>query len=211
MEDLVIVGSGGLAREFRALIESINGSKNIWNILGWISNDKPGTIIAGIPVIGDDEWIINRDNPINVVVAIGDGKIRKKIIDSYKKNKKVFFPNIVSDKATIYPSTEIGEGCVITDYCVLTVDIKIGDFFISNLSCTIGHDTVIKDFVTLNPGAHVSGNVFIENCVYIGTGANIIQGLAIGENTIIGAGAVVVKDIPANCTAVGVPARPINS
>jgi acetyltransferase-like isoleucine patch superfamily enzyme len=33
--------------------------------------------------------------------------------------------------------------------------------------------------------------------------------LTIGENTIIGAGAVVSKSLPANCTAVGIPAKPI--
>lgn len=43
----------------------------------------------------------------------------------------------------------------------------------------------------------------------MGTGSIIIQGLTIGENSIIGAGAVVTTDVPKNCTAVGVPAKPI--
>ena len=50
---------------------------------------------------------------------------------------------------------------------------------------------------TLNPAA--------------GTGAAIIQGITIGEWTIIGAGAVVVDDIPANVTAVGIPAKVIKT
>lgn len=37
----------------------------------------------------------------------------------------------------------------------------------------------------------------------------IIQGKSIGDYSIVGAGAVVVNDIPANCTAVGNPAKPI--
>ena len=41
----------------------------------------------------------------------------------------------------------------------------------------------------------------------MGTGASIIQGVQIGEWSIIGAGAAVIRDIPANRTAVGVPAR----
>ena len=45
--------------------------------------------------------------------------------------------------------------------------------------------------------------------VELGTGMQIIQGKAIGDYSIIGAGAVVVKDIPARCTAVGSPAKPI--
>ena len=35
-------------------------------------------------------------------------------------------------------------------------------------------------------------------------------GVTIGENSIIGAGAVLTRDIPANCIAVGNPARVIN-
>lgn len=40
-------------------------------------------------------------------------------------------------------------------------------------------------------------------------GAKIINRLQIGKNTIVGAGAVVSKSLPENCTAVGIPAKPI--
>jgi serine acetyltransferase len=46
-------------------------------------------------------------------------------------------------------------------------------------------------------------------CVYIGTGAKIVNHVDIGEGTIVAAGAVVAKSLPANCTAVGIPAKPI--
>ena len=45
-----------------------------------------------------------------------------------------------------------------------------------------------------------------DNCI-IGAGAKIIGNVKIGNNVKIGANAVVVKDIPDNCTAVGVPAK----
>ena len=47
----------------------------------------------------------------------------------------------------------------------------------------------------------------IGRFVFIGTGAKILGDLTIGENARIGANAVVLTDVPANCTAVGVPAR----
>jgi serine acetyltransferase len=46
--------------------------------------------------------------------------------------------------------------------------------------------------------------------VSVGTGTQIIQELTIGENTVVGAGAVVVNSLPANCIAVGIPAKPIS-
>lgn len=47
----------------------------------------------------------------------------------------------------------------------------------------------------------------VKDCCDLGTGAKVIQGLSIGPNTVIGAGAAVIRDIPADCLAVGVPAK----
>lgn len=63
--------------------------------------------------------------------------------------------------------------------------------------------------MTLYPSVNVSGNVHIGECCEIGIGSNIIQGKKIGTEIIVGAGSVVIKDIPSQCTAVGVPAKPI--
>jgi acetyltransferase-like isoleucine patch superfamily enzyme len=51
--------------------------------------------------------------------------------------------------------------------------------------------------------------VTIKHGARIGTNVTILAGVTIGENSVIGAGAVVVGDIPPNCIAVGVPAKPI--
>lgn len=51
----------------------------------------------------------------------------------------------------------------------------------------------------------------VGNRVYIGCGVKIIGKVTVGENVRIGANAVVTKDIPSNCTAVGIPAKVITS
>ena len=56
---------------------------------------------------------------------------------------------------------------------------------------------------------NISGEVKIEEGVYVGTGVKIINRLNIGNWTIVGAGAVVSRNLPACCTAVGIPAKPI--
>lgn len=70
----------------------------------------------------------------------------------------------------------------------------------------IGKNCTIHQQVTIaqdenNKSATIGDNVFI------GAGAKIIGNVTIGDNVRIGANAVVIKDIPPNCTAVGVPAR----
>lgn len=42
---------------------------------------------------------------------------------------------------------------------------------------------------------------------WIGSGVQIMHGVTIGESTVIGAGSVVLKDIPANCAAMGIPCK----
>ena len=77
------------------------------------------------------------------------------------------------------------------------------------MDCTIGHDAIIDNFVTVNPSVNISGNTHICSGCNIGTGTQIIQGLTVRKNTVLGAGAVVNKELPANCTAVGIPAKVI--
>jgi serine acetyltransferase len=92
---------------------------------------------------------------------------------------------------------------------MITTNVKINDFVILNLQCTVGHDTVINNLAAFMPSVNISGEVNIGEGVYVGTGAKIINQLEIGDYTIVGAGAVVAKSLPAHCTAVGVPAKPI--
>jgi len=70
---------------------------------------------------------------------------------------------------------------------------------------TIGIDCSVYQQVTV--GYDDNGNApVIGNNVKIYPGAKVIGGVTIGDNVVIGANAVVVKDIPPNCTVVGVPA-----
>ena len=70
-------------------------------------------------------------------------------------------------------------------------------------------DAEIGAYATVLPGANVSGNVSVGEGVLLGADATVIQGVTIGRNTIVGAGATVVRDLPADCTAVGTPAVPL--
>ncbi len=208
-KDIVIIGTGGMAREVRWVIEELNTHDDKWNILGWISKEQPESIIAGLPVLGDDDWLLDHNDPIDVAVAVGSGSLRKKIVSYLKQNNKISFPIIIARSAEVSNYVKLGEGTIIMNKSLLTVDIDAGGFFLCNYGCTVGHDCRFEDYVTLNPGANISGSVKIGECSTFGVGASIIQGLSVGKNTFIGAGAVVIQNIADNCTAVGVPAKPL--
>ncbi len=59
-------------------------------------------------------------------------------------------------------------------------------------------------------GMAKTGTPRIGDNVFVGAHASVIGGVAIGNNVQIGAGAVVTSDLPDNCVAVGIPARPLS-
>lgn len=71
----------------------------------------------------------------------------------------------------------------------------------------IGCNCFIRQNVTIGGGGGPDGIPVIGDNVDIGAGAILLGGIHIGNNVKIGANAVVNKDLPDNCTAVGVPAR----
>lgn len=209
MQKIVIAGSSGFAREVLSLIEDINKLNKTYDILGFVDNDT-SKIVHGYSVIGNDEYINNLQDPVSVVIAVGEPCLKRKIRSRYT-NPLIKFPTLIHPSVLIGSKNTVllGEGCIICAGCILTTDIVIKDFVTLNLMCTVGHDTEIDSFCSFMPSVNISGEVKVNEGIYVGTGAKIINQLEIGENSIVGAGAVVTKSIPANCTAVGVPAKPI--
>lgn len=207
---LVLIGTGGMAREVRWIIEELNKQENKWNILGWVSQDPQGEVVAGLPVLGNDDWLLAYNEPIDVVLSVGDGHLRENIFKLLEQNPNISFPAVIAPSAEVSPYVQLGKGSIIMNKSLLTVDIKTGDFFLCNYGATIGHDCVMGEYVSINPGAHISGNVKIGDYTMIGAGATIIQGLTVGEKSIVGAGATVIRDVGDDMTVVGVPAKPIN-
>lgn len=74
-----------------------------------------------------------------------------------------------------------------------------------NSSVAGGCNVRLEHLVTI--GAERDASPTLGDNVFIGAGAKVIGGVRIGSNVKVGANAVVTKDVPDNCTAVGVPAR----
>lgn len=211
MNKIAIFGSGGFGREVLMLINQINEKKTIWNFVGFFDDGKEiGAMINGYPILGGLSELNNyNDSDLFVVIALGKPTTKKKVIDSITNNK-VKFATLIHPSVNIqnYGLT-VGEGTIITAGVILTVNIEVGNHVILNLSCTVGHDTRIGNYCSFMPSVNISGEVIIEEGVYVGTGAKIINQLSIGKWTTVGAGALVVKSLPSNCTAVGIPAKPM--
>jgi len=211
MKDLIIIGSGGLGRETLWTAERINAVAPEWNILGFVDDNiqVQGQMIDGCKVIGTTAAAAKYPDAY-YVCAVGSAKLRKRIVEKVKSIADVKFATLI-DPAAVFGKdrVQIGEGCIVCANTYVTLDIKIGCHVYIGANSTIGHDTRIDDFVTVYPGVNASGSTYLGSGCEMGTGSKIIQGLSVGMNTVVGAGAVVVRNLPPDCTAVGVPAKPI--
>ena len=210
MKKIGIVGAGGFGREVQMLIEQINQVHNQYEFIGFFDDNlKKGTIINNYPVLGNVNDINTIDYDLNIVFAIGNPNIKKKI-SLQITNQHIYYPILIHPNVQIGDFVSIGEGSIITAGVIITSNISIGKHVILNLQSTVGHDAKIGHFCSFMPSVNISGEVNIEDLVYVGTGAIIINQKNIGKWTTIGAGAVIIRDVPDGVTVVGNPGRIIN-
>ena len=127
----------------------------------------------------------------------------------------------------------VGDGTVIMPQftCDYGYNIRLGRNVFINYHCIfldcgpidIGNDVQVGPAVQLYTAQHPleaevrrSGlesarSIRIGNDVWIGGGAVILPGVTIGDRSVVGAGSVVVHSVPADCVAVGNPARVVRT
>ena len=189
-----IIGAGGFARE----------------IMGHMG--------VTLPCFVDDKYYNNEPNILKlsefnpleyeVLVAIGDPKLRYEVIQRLPENTK-YFTFIHNSVLILDNNIDISEGSIICAGTILTTNIKIGKHAHLNLMTTIGHDTIIGDYFTTAPGVKISGNCNIGDRVYLGTNASIKEKIKITDDVVIGLNSGVVKNIDKNGVYVGTPTKQI--
>jgi len=206
-ERFAIVGAGGHAK---VVVDALLAAGR--EVLGFY-DDNPalrGTEpIPGVRVLGDTNALpggLEKGNGV-VILAVGENRVRSGL----SRRLSVPYGVACAPSAVLGRGVRIGKGSMILPTATVNIDTVIGGHVILNTSCSVDHDCTIGDFVHIAPGAHLGGGVVVGEGTFIGLGSGVIPGIRIGRWCVIGAGAVVTKDIPDNCTAVGVPAKVIKT
>ena len=205
MKKLVIIGAGGHAKETAWVAENAG-----FEVVGYLDEDatKHNTLISGFPCLGSLD-LIKKLSDCEFTVAIGNGRIRKKIVNQIAGYHPCYATIIHPSTVLVGKKISIAEGVVLFPSVCLTENITIGMHTILNVKSSVSHDTIIGNFVTLNPSTTICGICTLHDGVEIGAGATVIQGITIQSGALIGAGAVVINSLDANSVCVGMPAKPI--
>ena len=131
--------------------------------------------------------------------------LRYRLAHWFFEREHYFVARWISQRAARRTGIEIHPGAIIGK----------GLFIDHGNGVVIGETSIIGDNVTIYQGVTLGGtgkehgkrHPNIENNVLLSAYSQIIGNITIGENSKIGANAVVLEDIPAHCTAVGMPAK----
>ncbi|MDR6157738.1 MULTISPECIES: acetyltransferase [Chryseobacterium] len=141
---------------------------------------------------------------IDIVISIGNNRIRKNIVD---QNTLFNYVTLLHPRSSVSKRIHIEEGTVVMSGVTINAAVTVGKHCIINTNSSIDHDCVLEDFVHISPNAALGGSVYIGEGTHVGIGANIIQGIKIGKWCTIGAGAVIISDVPDGSTVVGNPGK----
>lgn len=140
--------------------------------------------------------------------------LQTKLIPSSKgQNTYIFTPFYCEYGVNIHLGKNIfmNYGCTLLDISPITLEDSV--WLGTNVTiATPCHPFLAEERINQNypDGYHdleYSKPVTIKKNVWVASNVTICGGVTIGENSVIGAGSVVTRDIPANCIAVGIPAK----
>lgn len=116
-----------------------------------------------------------------------------------------FIPRLISQFSRFLTGIEIHPGATVGK----------GVFIDHGMGVVIGETAIVGDYTLIYQGVTLGGTgkecgkrhpTLGENVV-VGAGAKVLGNIQIGNNVRIGAGSVVLRDVPSDCTVVGIPGR----
>lgn len=215
---VVLLGAGGHAAEVAGYLDDLRAAGLDVRLAGCVDEVTPPGVVDGLPVIGGFDRLaelVAADPQAGwrYHAAVGDNDLRRRLVEKVGQVAGgVMTPfTVIHPMAYAAAGAEIGPGCCLAPGAVVTSRARVGVHTICNVNSSVSHDVVVGEYVALGPGAALCGRSRVGTGCTLGPGATIGQRVQVGERTTVGAGAVVIRDLPADVTAVGVPARVIRT
>jgi len=202
---IIIAGAGGHGKVVCDAVLSMGIDHT--HIVGFVDDDLglAGSKVMGFRVLQNLESV-RPDGSAKVAMGIGDNSARRRMFERVSAMGYEAF-TVIHPRAVIGRGCVLGRGVVAFANVVVNADAIVEDDVILNTGCSVDHDCRIGPHVHIAPGARLGGGVQVGQDTLVGIGSVVAPGVSIGPRCVIGAGSVVIRDIAADCVAVGVPTR----
>lgn len=206
-KNLIIIAAGGCGREVLQWAKDINELEDRWKIKGFIDDNLEALdeLRCNVPILSTiDDYKLEPDDEF--VCCIGNGKIRKIVVDKLKA-KGASFATIIHPSAVVADTSILGEGVIVYPFSIISDNVVIGAHCIINSHTSIGHDSELGEYCTISAHCDVTGKCKLDNYVFMGTSSNMVPSTKIGDNVEICAGSTVIGRVRAGNKVLGNPAK----
>ncbi|WP_432482029.1 NeuD/PglB/VioB family sugar acetyltransferase [Kineococcus esterisolvens] len=211
VEPLILVGSGGFAREAAEVVHAVNAVQPRWDLLGFTDDDPAleGARVKGLPVLGPTAEVVSAHPGARLVLCTVSPQryFTKRVLERRLALPPERYASLVHPRAALAPSVAVGAGAVVLAGVVATGDATIGPHVGVMPAAVITHDDHLGAFASVASGALLAGGVVLEEEAYVGAGAMLDAGVVVGRGSLVGMGSVVRHDVPPMQVWVGSPAR----
>jgi len=200
---LVLWGASGHGK----VVLDVGQSQGLFDSIVFVDDryQELGPSFCLCPVLGGRQ-VLSSMRGYSFLISIGDNAQRARCYE-IALSQGMVPATLVHSTAVIAPSVRVERGTVVMPGVIVNAGTVIGENCIINTGAIVEHDCRIADHVHISPRVALGGGVSVGPLAHIGIGAVALPGTTVGEQSIVGAGSVVLREVPAKCTVVGVPAK----
>ena len=183
---VIIVGTGGLAREF------VNFFEKQIEVLGFSTNKSDE--FEKFKLNGElfpSELTFENTPTCNLILAIASTKLKKKLYITLK-NKGFKFPSFIHETSIVSNSTNLSEGVIVSPMSIIGPNVNIHRCVYINYQVGIGHDSDIGPYTHINPGVKIGGDTIIKGNSLIGSNSTLLEKTFLEKNINVGSGSIVI-------------------
>ena len=205
--NLYLCGAGNV--EGIRLALTLQNTQAPWREVIVLDDDpaKIGKSVLGLEILGPLSTLANADREHDAVVNL----VTRKTATRWAVMEKIEayglpFATLVHPSVDLF-GTEVHEGVTVYQGAIVGAGCTMEKGSVALVRAIVGHGSQVGAGSVIGPGAVLNARASLGKRVYVGSNAVILPDLHIGEDATVGALSSVFEDVPAEATALGVPAK----
>lgn len=213
MNDVVIIGNSGAARECHQLLfDSIWASPSLRYLLNFKGFLSYRGFSGSLGALSDSFLGGMEDYPVSprdrFIIGVGDPHLRRDIFLEMK-DRGAQFMNLISPWSYVPGDFQMGEANIINSHCNFSGGSRIGDGNYFNGGVRLGHDVTLGSFNFFGPSSTALGGVTVGDANLVAVQSVLLEHCRIGSDNHIHPASIVFKGCRDKCRMAGNPALKI--